>query len=305
VEDGKDPSMDNPDNPALVKDVSAADFATAVIERSRALPVVVDFWAAWCAPCRVLGPVIEREIAALGGKVELAKLDTDASPEIAARYAIQGIPAVKAFRDGVVVSEFVGARPAAFVRDWLAALSPPAEVLALEAAEGAARAGDRLSAEPALRKLLDELPARPELDRRLRPRALAILARLLVDAQDVAAAEPVLVALEESGEEADLVRALRWRLHFVQDAARAGGIEGARAAVARDAADREARWSLGAALAVAGQHEPALEQFLELAASARRPRGQDAREAMLALFEALGPEHALTQEYRRRLQIVT
>jgi len=165
---GKDPSMDNV---AFIKDVAAADFATAVIERSRTVPVVVDFWATWCAPCRVLGPVLEREITALGGKVELAKLDTDVSPEIAAQYAIQGIPAVKAFRDGAVVSEFVGARPAAFVRDWLATLSPPAERLALEAAEQAARAGDRAVAEPALRKLLDELPARPDLDRALRPRA--------------------------------------------------------------------------------------------------------------------------------------
>jgi len=294
------------DNVAFIKDVAAADFGAAVIERSRTVPVVVDFWAAWCGPCRVLGPVIEREIAALGGKVELAKVDTDASPELATAYAIQGIPAVKAFRDGAVVSEFVGARPAAFVRDWLAALSPPDEVLALEAAERAARAGDRASAEPALRKLLDELlPARPELDRRLRPRALAALARLLVDAQDVAAAEPVLGALEEGGEDADLARALRLRLRLLSDAARAGGVEGARAALARDAADREARWTLGAALAVAGQHEAALEQFLELAASSRKPRGQDARDAMLALFEALGPEHALTQEYRRRLQIVT
>src|SRR5438128_7856686 len=135
------------DNLAFIKDVSAADFAAAVIERSRTVPVVVDFWAPWCGPCRVLGPVLEHEITALGGKVELAKLDTDASPEIAGTYAIQSIPAVKAFRDGVVVSEFVGARPAAFVRDWLATLSPPAEVLALEAAERAARAGDRASAE--------------------------------------------------------------------------------------------------------------------------------------------------------------
>ena len=294
------------DNVAFIKDVSAADFAAAVIERSRTVPVVVDFWAAWCGPCRILGPVLEKEIAALGGKVELAKVDTDASPEIATEYAIQGIPAVKAFRDGAVVSEFVGARPAAFVRDWLAALSPPDEALALEAAERAARAGDRASAEPALRKLLDEtLPARPELERRLRPRALATLARLLVDAQDAAAAEPVLGALEDVGEDVDLARALRLRLRFLSDAARAGGVEGARAALARDTADREARWSLGAALAVAGQHEAALERFLELAASVRKARGQDARDAMLALFEALGSEHALTQEFRRRLQIVT
>jgi putative thioredoxin len=105
-------------------DVSEADFATAVIERSRTVPVVVDFWAEWCGPCRQLGPILERAIEARAGKVELAKLDTDANPGLARTYGIQGIPAVKAFRDGEVVSEFVGALPPPAVEQFLDSLVP-------------------------------------------------------------------------------------------------------------------------------------------------------------------------------------
>ena len=92
-------------------DVTAADFEQAVIERSRALPVVVDFWAAWCAPCRMLGPALEEEAAKRAGELELLKLDVDAAPEVAARYGIQSIPTVLAFRDGEALTGFVGARP--------------------------------------------------------------------------------------------------------------------------------------------------------------------------------------------------
>src|SRR6202140_3512334 len=96
-------------------DVSEQDFETAVIERSKTVPVVVDFWAEWCGPCRQLGPVIERGVAARAGKVELAKVDTDANPELSRTYRIQSIPAVKAFKDWEVVAEFVGAQPPAMV----------------------------------------------------------------------------------------------------------------------------------------------------------------------------------------------
>jgi putative thioredoxin len=105
-------------------DVTDDTFQTDVIERSRTVPVVVDFWAEWCGPCRQLGPVIERAVATREGKVDLAKVDVDANPNIARTYQIQSIPAVKAFRDGQVVAEFVGAQPPAAVNSFLDSLLP-------------------------------------------------------------------------------------------------------------------------------------------------------------------------------------
>lgn len=105
-------------------DVTESTFQTAVIERSRTVPVVVDFWAAWCGPCRQLGPVLERETAKRAGKVELVKVDVDSNPALSRSHGIQGIPAVKAFRDGKVVAEFVGAQPASAVETFLDSLFP-------------------------------------------------------------------------------------------------------------------------------------------------------------------------------------
>ncbi len=105
-------------------DVTETNFQSAVIDRSRELPVVVDFWAEWCGPCRQLGPALERAVAARGGKVELAKVDVDSNQRLASQYRVQGIPAVKAFRDGQVVAEFVGAQPPPAVERFLDSLVP-------------------------------------------------------------------------------------------------------------------------------------------------------------------------------------
>jgi putative thioredoxin len=141
-------------------DVNEQNFEAEVIERSRQLPVVVDFWAEWCGPCRTLGPVLEKAERERKGKVVLAKLDTDANQRLAASFRIQGIPAVKAFRDGEVVSEFVGAQPPQMVESFFDSLLPsPAEDLV--------RAGD----EESLRKALELEPGRPD--------AALALARLL------------------------------------------------------------------------------------------------------------------------------
>ena len=137
-------------------DITDATFQTAVLDRSRSVPVVVDFWAAWCGPCRILGPVLEREVARRDGAVELVKLDVDANPQTASAFGIQGIPAVKAFRDGHVVSEFVGAQPAAAVSRFLDSLVPTQ-------AEMLARNGDEAS----LRKALELEPGRADAATRL------------------------------------------------------------------------------------------------------------------------------------------
>jgi len=180
---------------AALKDVNESAFDAEVIERSRQVPVVVDFWAAWCGPCRVLGPIIEREVAALGGRVELVKVDTDANPNLAARYDIRGIPAVKAFVGGEVAREFVGVQSAEFLRRWLAELAPSPAKQALAAAAALARQGDRAGAEAAYRALLG--------DAEVGGVAAIALADVLLDAGRADDVEAVLASVDPRSPQAD------------------------------------------------------------------------------------------------------
>ena len=167
----------------MVTDATDQTFEQDVIERSRERPVVVDFWAEWCGPCRALGPVLEREVAATGGAVELVKVDTDANPNLALEYGIRSIPAVKAFRNGHVVSEFVGALPPERVRTFVGELTAPSATERLLAEDGVTpgvrAALERGDVEEALRLLLKRVPDADAEERdRIREIALGLFADL-------------------------------------------------------------------------------------------------------------------------------
>jgi putative thioredoxin len=262
------------------------DFQAEVIERSREVPVVADFWAAWCGPCKVLGPVLERLAGAAGGRWQLAKIDTDAHPTIAAEHGIRSIPAVKLFVDGAVVSEFVGALPEESIRQWLAEVLPGPEADRLREA-GRLLAGTVPSERERARSLLEEV-LRHDADNE---EARGLLAEALVF-EDPAAAVTLLEAIglgAKHGERAEAVRTVARLLQLPRDG------EGLPASEARDA-------YLEAIGALARRDfDAALAGFIEVAGRERTLDGDGARNACLAIFALLGDDAELTREYRKQL----
>lgn len=267
-------------------DVSEPQFETAVLARSREVPVVVDFWAEWCAPCRALGPTLEREVAALGGQVELKKVDVDQAQALAGRYKVQSIPAVMAFRDGQVVADFVGARDAAFIRRWLAGMAPSKAQQALA----------RAHTEAELRPLL--------VDAEVGAAAAVQLAELYLGQGKAADALSLLEPIRAGHALAEKAESLRRQAAFTVDAETLGGETAARATLERSPNDIGAHFALASTLAARGDFEGALEHFLAVVAADRKFRDDGGRRAMVTIFERLGPSHELTQQFRRRLQIV-
>ena len=269
-------------------DVTDATFATTVLEASKSRAVVVDFWAPWCGPCRVLGPIIEKVAASYSDDVALVKLNTDENQRTATQYRIQGIPAVKAFRDGKVIAEFTGAVPEPQVRTFFARLAPsPAEKAANEA-ERLAMSGDSAAAEQQFRAVLAQSPG---------------------NAGAIVGLAQILVARGERQEAATLVerapgdrraKALKHRL-FLDDFAERHGSEDLRGEAANAPRDPRARYRLGLMLAAGAQYEAALDELLESVRIDRAFADGAACKAALAVFDILGPDSPTTREYQRRL----
>ncbi len=279
---------------AFVIDVTDATFEREVLERSKTVPVVADFWAPWCGPCRTLGPILERQAAQAGGAFVLAKINVDENPQIAQAAGARSIPLVIAFRDGKALSEFVGAQPEPEVKRFLAAILPtPADRFAKEGGELLA-AGHDNAAEERFRAALAE-------DAR-HPLALVGLARVLGER---GALEEALALLERVvgtpaiEQEAERVAAeLRTRAAAPADGGELTALE---ARARANPSDLSARIEYGRALAAARRYEPALAELLACV-EADAHFGEDAaRKAMLDVFGVLGGAHDLVQEYRAKL----
>ena len=269
-------------------DVGLADFQQAVLEESRHRPVLVDFWAPWCEPCKALKPVLEKLAAEYGGKFLLAKINSDDNQELATRYGVRGIPSVKAFIDGKPVDEFSGALPESEVRAFLDRLVPgPADELRVEAAE-LRLAGD-VSA--ALQKLADASKIDPShvgvrLD----------LAEIILALNEADEAPPQIAGVGDDAQ--PRLAQLKARLQFM---GAAGEDEAALAArVAANENDLEARLKLANLLVAAGKYEAGMDQLLEIV---RRDRGfgdDIGRKTLLSVFDLLGGGE-LSSRYRRML----
>lgn len=244
--------------PTPVFDVDTAGFRQAVLEGSRLSPILVDFWASWCAPCKALGPVLERLAQASAGAFRLAKVDTDAERELAAANGIRSLPTVRLFIDGAPVAEFMGAQPESAVRAFLQQHLPAAPV--------------------------DEA-------------AIAAIDALLREGR-AQAARTALDALPQAARDTPAVRCLWLRVELAQELAAAPAPEVLQARVSADPGDLDARYLLSMHQASAGDFAQALDGLLLVLRRNRALRDDGARRGMLRVFEALGANDPLTIGYR-------
>jgi len=270
----------------FIKDVNADAFQQEVLQQSREVPVVVDFWAEWCQPCKILSPALERVTEEAEGAFELVKVDVDANQALAKQYGVQGIPTVIAFRDGEEVSRFTGALPESALVEWVAGIMPDELDLMVDQAMTARLEGDDATAEHILRQILDGHPDHAQ--------AGTTLAAMLIDRGDT---DEALIALGKLGPESEVAR--------LQAAARVRAAAGDDVAALESRVDTDpengrARLELARALAAKAEYEPALDHLLIVVRS-KGEHKEEARVAMVDIFEILGDEHPLTLPYRRQL----
>ena len=269
-----------------IKDITAEEFQQAVLQKSHEVPVVVDFWAEWCGPCRTLGPTLEKLAAEADGSFILAKVDVDTNQQLAAQFNVQGIPTVIGFRGGAPVDQFTGALPEPAIRQWLQGLLPSEVDLVVEQARDAAIAGNLETAERLFAAVLVEQPDHQE--------AGTGLAALQIASGRHDEALVLLGKLAVTDEVERLQSAARL------SASRGSDLSEIEQRLEADPDDARARIDLALALAGRAEYEPALDQLLTVV-KARGEAKDDARKAMLDIFEVLGDGHPLTTTYRRQL----
>ena len=284
-----------PSSSPHVIDVTSESFSAEVLERSSTVPVVVDFWAPWCGPCRLLSPILEKLADEYRGKFVLAKVDIDQSPEVAGQFGVRSIPMVFGVRDGSVADAFVGVQPEAVIRTWIDRLLPTeAESLAAEALglEGS----DPVEAEALYGRALALQADLPQAD--------IGLARIALQGGRIDEATARIVTLERRGFLEPEAEKLKAELVLQTQAQSAGTVEVARAALAARPDDLRLKFTLAETLAATGQYSDALALCLELVERDRKGIGEQARQTMVAIFQLLPPESELVTEYQRQLSMV-
>jgi putative thioredoxin len=271
---------------SFARDIDQQSFGQEVLQRSHEVPVVVDFWATWCAPCRTLGPALERVAEDYAGAFQLVKIDVDANQHLAMQFGVRSVPMVIAFRDGKPVSQFTGAVPEHQIRAFVDSVLPSEADRLVDAARSFVLDGDATAAEDLFRQVLADTPDHAE--------AGTGLAALLIANGETDQALILLGKLARSPEVERLEAAARLQANHVVD------LSEIEARVAADPEDPQARFDLGQALAAKGEHEVALDHLLEVVRSGG-PLREQARQAMVDVFGILGPDHPLTAASRKAL----
>jgi len=278
-----------------VMDVHLGNFQESVIEISRQVPVVVDFWAPWCGPCRALGPVLEKLAAEYGGRFILAKINSDENPELSREYQVRGIPAVKAFRDGRVVDEFTGALPESAVRQFIERLLPPPGDEWRREALLLLERGETAQAEALLHKALE---ANPNNDR-----ARLELARMAVHGGRFTDAEALVAAMSPTFRMEPEVSGVMALIDFASAVKDAPDLPALTEIIATSKGDERAlaMYQRAARLVLQGDLEGALEQLMEMVERHRNYQDDLARKTVLRVFALLGNQGALVDRFRTRL----